>query len=169
MLLGSNPATNELVANGVGRRPVEIILCGNMAVLDEGVVEVAVEGSFHGGHVFQLRQVPHGDLLLAVARARRGGHDGARVVVRAASHRQLRLPEQTSGTFLRSDALRGHQGYLLAIIIIIIIIILFYIKYYNNIVYNNNYNNYSYFYFSHAHIEIIIIIIYDNTECDNTV
>ena len=96
MLLGSNPAPHEFVANGVGRRLVEIVPCGNMAVLDEGVVEVAVKGGLHGGHIFQLRKVPHGDLLLAVARARRTGHDGARVRVRAASQRQLWLPEKRS-------------------------------------------------------------------------
>ena len=45
-----------------------------MAVLHDGVVEVAVERRLDSCHVLQLRDVAHGDLLLAVAGARRGSH-----------------------------------------------------------------------------------------------
>ena len=45
-----------------------------MAVLDDGLVEVAVERRLDSCHVLQLRDVAHGDLLLAVAGTHRGGH-----------------------------------------------------------------------------------------------
>ena len=53
---------------------VEVKLGGYVAVLDQGVVQVTVEASPHGGHVFQLGKMPHRDLLLAVTWALRCSH-----------------------------------------------------------------------------------------------
>ena len=46
-----------------------------MAVLDDSVMEMAVERRLDSCHVLQLRDVAHGDLLFAIARAHRGRHD----------------------------------------------------------------------------------------------
>lgn len=78
VLLRPNPATHQLVANGVRGRLVEIVLGRHVAVLHQRVVEVAVEGALNSIHVLQLWDVPHGDLLLAVAGARRSSHGRSR-------------------------------------------------------------------------------------------
>ena len=67
--LRANPLPDEFITHGVGRGPVEVVGGGHVAVLHDGVVEVAVEGRFHRGYVFQLGDISHGNLLLAVARA----------------------------------------------------------------------------------------------------
>ncbi len=72
MLLGPDPLPHQLVPHCVRHSPVEVSLGGNVAVLHQGVMQVPVEGSLDRGHVFQLRKVPHGDLLLSVVGARRG-------------------------------------------------------------------------------------------------
>ena len=74
MLLRPYPLAHELVAHRVGRGLVEVAGGGDVTVLDDGVVEVAVEGRLDSCHVLQLRDVAHGDLLLAIAGAVGGGH-----------------------------------------------------------------------------------------------
>lgn len=71
MLLGPDPLAHQVVPDSVGRRLVEVQLGGDVSVLDQGVVEVAVEAGLHRVDVLQLWQTPHGDLLLAVPRTRR--------------------------------------------------------------------------------------------------
>ena len=41
-------------------------LSGHVSVLDDGVVEVSVEGSLDVCHILHLRDAPHGDLLAPV-------------------------------------------------------------------------------------------------------
>lgn len=74
VLLRPYPLAHQVVANRVGHGLVEVVVGGYVAVLDEGMVEVAVEGPLDSCHVLQLRNVPHGDLLLSVAGALRGRH-----------------------------------------------------------------------------------------------
>ena len=74
MLLGAHPFPHELVANREGRGLVEVVVSGHVAVLDQGLVEVPVEGRLDSCHVLQLGNVSHGDLLLAVAGALRRRH-----------------------------------------------------------------------------------------------
>ena len=74
MLLCPDPLAHKVVPNGVSRGLVEVQLRCDVAVLDQGVVEVAVEAALDGGDVLQLRQTPHGDLLLTVARTLRRRH-----------------------------------------------------------------------------------------------
>lgn len=78
VLLCPNPSTHQLVSDSVRGRHVEIVLGRHVAVLHQRVVEMAVEGALDSRHVLQLWDVPHGDLLLAVAGARRSGHDRSR-------------------------------------------------------------------------------------------
>ena len=80
MLLCSYPSSYDPVANGVRSGLVEVARSGDVAVLDDGMVEMAVEGRLDSCHVLHLREVPHGDLLLAVPRALRGGHCWARLL-----------------------------------------------------------------------------------------
>lgn len=74
MLLRPDPFPDQVVPHGVCRGLVEVKLGGYVAVLDQGVMQVAVEARLDRGHVFQLGKVPHRDLLLAVAWALRCGH-----------------------------------------------------------------------------------------------
>ena len=74
VLLRTNPSPHQLVAHGVSRGLVEVVGGGDVAVLDDGLVQVAVERRLDSCHVFQLRNVAHGDLLLAVGGALRVSH-----------------------------------------------------------------------------------------------
>ena len=75
MLLRADPLPHELIAHSVRRGPVEVVGGGDVAVFDDGLVQVAVERRLDSCHVFQLRNVAHGDLLLAIAWALRVSHD----------------------------------------------------------------------------------------------
>lgn len=74
MLLCSNPSSDQLVTHSVGCGHVEVTVGSDMAVFDDGVVQVAIEPSLDSCHVLQLRKVAHGDLLLAITGALRGSH-----------------------------------------------------------------------------------------------
>lgn len=71
VLLSAKPSPDQLVAHGVGRGLEEVMLGGYVPVLDDGVVQVPIEGALYRGHVLQLRDVAHGNLLLAIAGAGR--------------------------------------------------------------------------------------------------
>ena len=74
VLLCPDPFPDQVVPHGVRGGLVEVELGGYVAVFDQGVVQVPVEASPHGGHVFQLGKMPHRDLLLAVTWALRCSH-----------------------------------------------------------------------------------------------
>lgn len=77
MLLGADPAAHQVVAHRVGQREVVIAGGGDVAVLDEGEVEMAIEALAHLGHVPQPRDAPHADLLPTVPVAQRRRHPAA--------------------------------------------------------------------------------------------
>lgn len=77
VLLGADPAAHQVVAHRVGQREVIIAGGGDVAVLDEGEVEVAIEALAHLGHVAQPRDAPHADLLPTLAIAQRCRHPAA--------------------------------------------------------------------------------------------
>ena len=68
MLLRPDPVAHELVAYSVGSSQVEVMLGGNMAILDQCLMEVSIEAQFYSIHILKLRNISHGDLLLPVAR-----------------------------------------------------------------------------------------------------
>lgn len=74
VLLGADPAAHQVVAHRVGQREVIIAGGGDVAVLDEGEVEVAIEALAHLGHVAQPRDAPHADLLPTLPIAQRCRH-----------------------------------------------------------------------------------------------
>lgn len=74
VLLRPDPFPDQMVPHGVCRGLVEVELGGYVAVFDQGVVQVPVEASPDGGHVFQLGKMPHRDLLLAITWALRCSH-----------------------------------------------------------------------------------------------
>lgn len=76
VLLRPDPSRGEVVPDGVGEGEVVVPGSGHVPVLHQRVVEVAVKGLLHVGHILHLSDAPHGDLLPFVQVALRGGHGG---------------------------------------------------------------------------------------------
>ena len=76
VLLGPDPPGREMVLHGRGQGHVVVAGGGDVAVLDQGVVEVPVEARLHVRDVLDGGQGLHRDLLLAVRVGHGGGHLG---------------------------------------------------------------------------------------------
>lgn len=63
VLLSSDPAGNQVILDRVGEGEVIVAGRGHVPVLDEGVVQVPVEGLLNFGHVLDADYSPHADLL----------------------------------------------------------------------------------------------------------
>lgn len=65
-----------MVPDGVGQGEVVVPGRGDIPVLDQRVVQVAIKCLLHVGHILHLCDAPHGNLLPFVQVALRGGHGG---------------------------------------------------------------------------------------------
>lgn len=74
MLLCPDPFADQFVPHCVCRGLVEVQFGSDVAVLDQRVVEMAVEARLDRVDVLQLGQTPHGDLFLAIAGTLWRGH-----------------------------------------------------------------------------------------------
>ena len=63
-----------MVLHRVGQGEVVVPLSGDMSVLDDGVVEVPVEALLDVGHILDLGDAAHRDLLPLVLVRDRGAH-----------------------------------------------------------------------------------------------
>lgn len=62
-LLGADPSRRQVVLDGVGEGEVVIPGSGDVSVLDQRVVKVAVERLLHVGDILHLRDATDRDLL----------------------------------------------------------------------------------------------------------
>lgn len=90
MLLGANPAGHEIVLNAVRQGKIVVAWRGHIAVLDQGVVEVAIERLLHFGHILELGNA---------ADTANGGRGNSCESVRTGST-QAQIQDNTIGTGL---------------------------------------------------------------------
>lgn len=63
VLLSSDPARHQVVLDGVCQGKVVVTRGGHIAILDQGVMEMAVETLLDLVHILQHRNAPHTDLF----------------------------------------------------------------------------------------------------------
>lgn len=63
VLLGADPSRDQVVFDAVGERKVVVAGGGHVPVLDQGVVQVAVERLLHLADILHLSNAAHTDLL----------------------------------------------------------------------------------------------------------
>jgi len=81
VLLRTNPPADEVVSHGVRQSQIVIPISGDIAILDDRVVDVATERLLHVGHVLDQRYSTDTDLFAPVLiRLRLGGHGETAVV-----------------------------------------------------------------------------------------
>ena len=100
VLLGADPSADEVISHGVCQRQVVVAVGGDIAVLDDRVVDVPTERLLHVRHVLDERDATHGDLLAPVlVRLRLGSHrNNSRTDLHRADRRrpfQYTTPPQT--------------------------------------------------------------------------
>ena len=66
ILLGANPSSDQMIANGVGQGKEVVSRGGYVSVLHQGVVKVPIERGFDVGDILYLRNTAHADLLPTV-------------------------------------------------------------------------------------------------------
>lgn len=85
-LLSSNPSTDEMISNGVRQGVIVVPRSRYIAILDEGVVQMATEGFLGVGHILHLSNSSYADLLsFVVIRLRLGCHRYTRPAFREAN------------------------------------------------------------------------------------
>jgi len=66
VLLRANPAAHHVVLDGVGQGEVVVPQGGHIAILDQGVVQVAIEVLLHFGDIAHLGDPAHRDLFAPI-------------------------------------------------------------------------------------------------------
>lgn len=75
VLLGTDPARDQVVFDAVGQRKVVVTGGGHIAVLDQRIVQVPVERLLHLAHILHLGDAPNTNLLPLITVRHRLRHD----------------------------------------------------------------------------------------------
>ena len=76
ILLSPDPSSCQVIFDGVGKGEIIVPGSGDIAILDQGIMEMTVEALLHIGHIFHWGDVANLDLLPTISITHRGTHDG---------------------------------------------------------------------------------------------
>lgn len=74
MLLCADPSGDQVILHAVSQREIVVAGSGDVAILDEGEVEMAIEALLHLADILDLGDSANGDLFALVVVALRRGH-----------------------------------------------------------------------------------------------